>query len=78
MGFFEREYYNSTIVLLKVIDATLAKGQEITGKNLRENLIAIKTFSSPIANLTFEGNTAKRSVEILTHGEKARERVKYP
>lgn len=78
MGFFEREYYNSTNVLLKVIDATLAKGQELTGKNLRENLFAIKTFNSGIANLTFEGNTAKRSVEILTHGPSARERVKYP
>ncbi len=78
MGFFEREYYNSTNVLLKVIDTTLGKGQELTGKNLRENLFAMKTFNSPVANIVFEsGNTAKRNVEILTHGANAREKVNY-
>ncbi len=46
MGFFEREYYNSTNVLLKVIDYTLGKNQEINGKNLRDNLFAMKTFKS--------------------------------
>lgn len=75
MGFFEREYYNSTNILLQVIEATLAKGQELTGKNLRDNLFAIKTFNSGIANITFDSNTARRKVEILRHGEKEREKA---
>lgn len=79
MGFFEREYYNSTNILLQVIDYTLGKGQEITGKNLRDNMLAMKTFNSGVANIVFDGNgnTAKRTVEILTHGPSAREKVNY-
>lgn len=73
MGFFAREYYNATNILLKAAESVLADGGQITGSSLRDAISKIKSFNSPIANITFTSNTASRPVEILQY--KGAERV---
>ncbi|MEJ8570087.1 ABC transporter substrate-binding protein [Microbaculum marinum] len=77
MGFFSREYFNSTNILIQLIDHVLTAGKEVTGPNLRDALLEIKTFKSGIADITFETNTAQREVEIMQHGEKERIKIDY-
>ncbi len=65
MGFFAREYFNSTNVALKAIDHLLGKGQALNGENLRAAIFEVKKFGSDIANITFDKtNTAARGVDI--------------
>lgn len=67
MGFFAREYYNATNIILKAAEAVIASGGEISGTAMRDKIQEIKTFESPVANITFETNTASRPVEILQY-----------
>ncbi|MCV3205633.1 ABC transporter substrate-binding protein [Mesorhizobium sp. YC-39] len=73
MGFFAREYFNSTNIILKAAKKVIADGGDITGPALRDAVLAIRTFESPVADVTFESNTASRPVEILQY--KGKERV---
>ncbi|MBS7707485.1 ABC-type branched-subunit amino acid transport system substrate-binding protein [Chelatococcus asaccharovorans] len=67
MGFFAREYYNATKIILKAAEALIASGRPVTGAALRDKIQEIKTFSSPVATITFEDNNASRPVEILQY-----------
>jgi len=73
MGFFAREYFNATNIILKAAEKVLADGGEITGPALRDAVLKIRTFDSPVAKINFESNTASRPVEILRY--KGKERV---
>ena len=64
MGFFAREYADAAQIMFKLIDHLLQKERPITGGNLRDAMIEMKTFETPSGKLTFEGNTAKRDIEI--------------
>lgn len=64
MGFFAREYFNATNIVLEAAAKVLKDGGEISGETLRNAILDIKTFESPIARITFETNTASRPVEI--------------
>jgi branched-chain amino acid transport system substrate-binding protein len=77
MGFFSREYFNSTNILLELIDHVLTQGKEVTGKNLRDALLEIKTFKSGVADITFDTQTASREVEIMQHGKDGRIKIDY-
>ena len=70
MGFYAREYFNSTNIALKAIDHVLGKGQPLTGEALRNALFEIKNFGSSIANITFDKtNTAcARRRDPAVHG----------
>jgi branched-chain amino acid transport system substrate-binding protein len=65
MGFFAREYYNATNIIFQAAEKVLKDGGEISGETLRDAILAIKTFKSPVAKISFETNTASRPVEIL-------------
>lgn len=67
MGFFAREYYNATNIVLQAAEKVIADGGELTGPALRDAVLAIRSFESPIADITFETNTASRPVEILQY-----------
>ena len=67
MGFFAREYYNATNIVLEAAKSVLDSGGKITGSSLRDAILKIKTFESPIASISFETNTALRPVEILQY-----------
>ena len=67
MGFFAREYYNSTNLILTVAKRLVEQGNELTGKAMREALFDIGTFDSDVAKLEFTTNTASRPVEILQY-----------
>lgn len=68
MGFYAREYFNSTNIALKAIDHVLAKGGPVTGEALRNAIFEIKNFGSSVANISFDKtNTAKRGVEIIQY-----------
>jgi branched-chain amino acid transport system substrate-binding protein len=77
MGFFAREYSNSTDIILQAIDRVLGEGKSLTGDSIKDAIFAIKTFKSGVADITFTSNTAVRPVEIYRHGESARELVKF-
>jgi branched-chain amino acid transport system substrate-binding protein len=64
MGFFAREYYNATNILLKAAENVLNSNGKITGSTLKDEIFKIRRFESPIANIVFETNTASRPVEI--------------
>lgn len=67
MGFFAREYYNSTNLILTVAKSLVKDGKALTGKAMREALFKIGTFESDVAKLSFTSNTASRPVEILQY-----------
>lgn len=67
MGFFAREYYNATNIILQAAEKVIADGGDLTGPALREAVLAIRTFESPVANISFATNTASRPVEILQY-----------
>ena len=67
MGFFAREYYNANNIILKAPEAVITSGGEISGTSMRDKIQEIKTFESPVANITFDTNTASRPVEILQY-----------
>ncbi|NYZ14534.1 ABC transporter substrate-binding protein [Azospirillum sp. RWY-5-1] len=67
MGFFAREYFNATNIVLEAAKSVLASGGTLSGPSLKAAVLSIKTFDSPIASITFETNTALRPVEILQY-----------
>ena len=42
----------------------LKDGGDVTGEALRDAILEIKTFESPVAKIIFETNTASRPIEI--------------
>jgi branched-chain amino acid transport system substrate-binding protein len=64
MGFFAREYADAVHILSKLIDQSLQKGRPITGEALKTTLFELKTFETASGKLSFDGNTAKRDIEI--------------
>jgi branched-chain amino acid transport system substrate-binding protein len=77
MGFFAREYYNSTNIALKAIDKVLGDGGKVTGEALRKAIFDIKTFKSEVTTVTFNSNTAQRQVLMVQYGEGARKPVDF-
>ncbi len=70
---YTREYYNDTNILAAVIASVLDAKKELTGPNLRDALLQIKTFDG-IAKVSFDTNTAVRNIDILQvqHGKDAK------
>jgi branched-chain amino acid transport system substrate-binding protein len=77
MGFFAREYSNSTDIIVQAIDRVLGEGKPLSGDSIKQAIFAIKTFKSGVAEITFTSNTAVRPVEIYRHGDSARELIKF-
>jgi branched-chain amino acid transport system substrate-binding protein len=77
MGFFAREYFNSTNIVLKAIEKVLADGGQITGESVRKAIFDIKTFKSDVATIVFNTNTAVRQIEMLQLAEGARKVVDF-
>ncbi len=65
MPFFSREYADASEILFKVINQGMQKGGPISGDSLKTTLFEMKTFDSFSGKLSFEGNTAKRDIEIF-------------
>lgn len=65
MGFFAREYFNATNIILQAAGKVMKDGGDISGQSLRDAILEIKSFESPVAKITFDTNTASRPVEIL-------------
>jgi branched-chain amino acid transport system substrate-binding protein len=63
MEFFVRQYYNATQILLTTLDKVLADGKPVTGENMHDTLLAIRTFHGLIP-LEFKGNTATVPIDI--------------
>jgi len=65
MGFFEREYFNSTNITLRAIDKVLGEAGELTGEAVRKAIYDIGTFEG-VDRITFEKdkNTAVRGIEV--------------
>lgn len=72
MGFFAREYYNSTNVILDAAKSVLDAGGELTGTALKDEIFKIKEFKSAVADIVFTTNTASRPVEIQQYAGKER------
>lgn len=72
MGFFAREYYNATNIVVQSAKAVLDAGGELTGTSIRDQILKTKVFNSPIADITFDTNTASRPVEIQQYQGKER------
>ena len=64
MAFYAREYAGATQILFKLIDYLIEKGRPVSGENLRAALSELKTFDSPGGVITFDGNNAKRQIDI--------------
>jgi branched-chain amino acid transport system substrate-binding protein len=73
MPFFSREYFNSTNIAIKAAQHLVDNGKPITGENLRNAILEIKSFGSSVTNINFNNsNTAARGVEIQRYDADAR------
>jgi len=73
MGFYAREYFNSTNIALKAIEHVLAKGGTLSGEAVRSAVLEIKEFGSSVTTISFaKSNTAVRGVEIQQYGTDSR------
>ncbi len=72
MGFFAREYYNATNIILQAAKKVLDGGGKLTGTSLRDAIFKIGAFKSDIADIVFTTNTASRPVEIIKYVGKER------
>jgi branched-chain amino acid transport system substrate-binding protein len=61
---YTREYYNGTNIFATVAASLIDAKKDLTGANLREALVQIKTFEG-IAKVSFDTNTAVRNIDIL-------------
>ncbi len=61
---YVREYYNATKILARVAEGVIDSKKDLTGSNMRDELLHIRTFSG-IATVTFDANTAVRNIDIL-------------
>lgn len=75
MGFFAREYSNSTDIILIAAKHVLDAGGTLSGTSLRDAIFEIKDFKSPVAEISFTSNTAKRPVEIQQYTDEGRETI---
>ncbi len=62
-GFFARQYYNATNIVLTCLDKVLKEGKPVTGSNMRDALFAIKTFDG-LTKAVFNTNTATTQFNI--------------
>jgi branched-chain amino acid transport system substrate-binding protein len=74
MGFFEKEYFNATNVVLTAIDRVLSEKGALTGEALRKAIFDIKTFEG-VARITFTKNTASRQIDVVRLDKGVRTRV---
>jgi branched-chain amino acid transport system substrate-binding protein len=74
MGFWEREYFNSTNIILKAMDRVLGEGGTVTGEAIRKAILDIKTFEGT-ARITFNTNTATRQIDIMRLDQGVRTRM---
>ena len=76
MGFFAREYFNSTDMSLKAIAHVLTKGGALNGEAVRNAIFEIKNFGSSVTTISFDKtNTAARGVEIQQYAADSRKVV---
>ncbi|MEI7710626.1 MAG: ABC transporter substrate-binding protein [Rhodospirillales bacterium] len=57
MEFFVRQYFNATNILFTALEKVLADKKEITGENLRDAILKIKSFKG-LVPVVFNSNTA--------------------
>ena len=57
MEFFVRQYYNATNILFTALEKVMADKKEITGENLRDAILKIKSFKG-LVPVVFNSNTA--------------------
>jgi branched-chain amino acid transport system substrate-binding protein len=72
MGFFAREYYNATNIVLQSAKSVLDHGGDLTGTAIRDQILKTKVFNSPVAQISFDTNTASRPVQIQQYQGKDR------
>lgn len=81
VDFFEvqsREYYNAVFIIAEGMKKVLDEGKEVNGTNLRDAILAIGTFKSDIAEITFNNsNTATRAIAIEQNGKDERIMIDY-
>ncbi len=65
MGFFAREYAEASQILFQVVNQVMQKGGAVSGEVLRSTLLEMKSFDTHSGKLTFEGNNARRGIEIF-------------
>jgi branched-chain amino acid transport system substrate-binding protein len=63
MGFFAKQYYNATQVVLAAIDKVLADKKPLTGENIHDAIFAVRKFQGLIP-LEFKTNTASVALDI--------------
>jgi branched-chain amino acid transport system substrate-binding protein len=63
MGFFARQYYNATQIVLAVTDRLLAENKPLTGESMHDMLFTIGKFQGLIP-LEFKSNTASVPLDI--------------
>lgn len=63
MEFFARQYYNGAGVVLTALAKVLADKKDVTGENLRQAILDIRTFNGLIA-MEFKTNTASTKLII--------------
>ena len=63
MEFFVRQYYTAANILFVALDKVLADGKPVTGENLRDTILAIKTFDG-LVPVVFNTNTATVPFDI--------------
>ncbi len=62
-GFFSRQYYNATNMVLAVIAKAVAEGKPLTGANLRAGILEIRHFPG-LLPLDFTSNTATMEIDV--------------
>jgi branched-chain amino acid transport system substrate-binding protein len=64
MGFYARQYYNTTFILLQAMKKTLEQKKELTGANLRETILGVKNFDGIDGPLVFDSNTVSMPIDV--------------
>jgi branched-chain amino acid transport system substrate-binding protein len=64
MEFYARQFYNALSVALASIDKVVADNKDVTGQNIHDALLEIKTFKGLSGPIIFNGNTAQMGISI--------------
>jgi branched-chain amino acid transport system substrate-binding protein len=64
MGFYSRQFYNALSIATVAIDKVIADGRPVTGENIRETILAIRTFKGLSGDIVFKTNTAEMDISI--------------
>lgn len=64
MGFYARQYFNGTQIIIQAINSVIDAGKEVTGENIREAILEKKEFDGIDGKVVFEGNTGKLAITI--------------